>query len=302
MSKQTAPSQQDKAGQQKNKPEAVNEPLPEGLAAGALPGGVMAAGDSSVAGQAARLRDLRFALVQRQAMAAQIGRVAGNHYLQRVVNEVMRADEAGTEEDTAVALQSGGAAGSGGAAAGPTPTFDHSGGQTETIDADTAPDFADKIRAKIGTPHITPEFTPAIQVEFKTNAAGEEIPGTRKITSIDLTVKTSITKVRLGLNKAKPKHKEAINQMIEMIKAHEEAHRLIIETEATAALAKAQKFVGTNNEAAAKKALTKELECTTNKKHEILDGTEGLMTATEQQDGSVTITKSGSGAKYPCSK
>jgi hypothetical protein len=295
---QTAKGPQDKPSQQKNRPEVVTEPMPEQFAAGALPGGLMAAGDSSVAGQAARLRDVRFALVQRQAMAAQIGRVAGNHYLQRVINEVMRADDVPTEE-TGVELGEGGTAGPG-AAAAPKPSFDHSGGQTETINADTAPEFSQKITAKIGTPHVTPEFTPDIQVDFKTNAAGEEIPGTRKITSIGLTVKTSITKVRLGLSRANDKHREAINKMVEMIKAHEEAHRAIIEAEATAALAKAQKFVGTGKTAEATKALTKDLECTTNKKHEALDASEGLLTAAEQQDGSVTVTKSGSGSKYPC--
>jgi hypothetical protein len=294
---QAAKGPQEKASQPKHQAEAAPETMQEEVfAEGALPGGVMAAGDSSVAGQAARLADVRFAVVQRQAMAAQIGRVAGNRYLQRVINEVMRADEVEGEGE-AVALNGGGTAA---AATGATPNFDYSGGQTVTINADTAPEFSQKITAQIGSPHVTPEFTPDVQFDFKTNAAGEEIPGTRKITSVGLNVKAAITKVRLGLSRANDKHKEAINKMVELIKAHEEAHRAIIEAEAKAALTAAQKYVGTSKVDEAKKALSKTLECTCNKKHEALDATEGLLTAAEQQDGSVTVTKSSSGAKYPC--
>jgi hypothetical protein len=298
---QSAKGQADKQSQPKNRPEVVNEPMEEQLAAGGLPGGVMAAGDSSVEGQAARLADLRFAAVQRQAMAAQIGRVAGNRYLQRVINEVMRVDEAETGGETAVELGEGNTAAPA-AAAGATPSFDYSGGQTVTIDADTAPDFSQKITAQIGSPHVTPEFTPDVQYDFKTNAAGARIPGTEKITSVGLSVKAAITKVRLGLSRANDKHREAINQMVAAIKAHEEAHRAIIEAEATAALTAAQKYVGTNKVKEAEKALSKTLECTCNKRHEALDATEGLLTAAEQTDGSVTVSKSGSGAKYPCPK
>lgn len=298
---QSAKEQAEKGNEARNRAERANEVVTESLTAGGLPGSVMAAGTSSVEGQAARLADLRFAAVQRQAMAAQIGRVAGNRYLQRVISEVMRADDVESGGDTAVELDEGGTAAPA-AAAGPKPSFDHSGGQTVTIDADTAPEFAQKITAQIGTPHVTPEFTPDVQYDFKTDAAGNEIKSTRKITSIGLTVKTSITKVRLGLSRANDKHREAINQMVAHIKAHEEAHRAIIEAEATAALAAAQKLVGTGKVDEVNKALSTTLECTCNKKHEALDATEGLLTAAEQPDGSVTVSKSGSGAKYPCPK
>jgi hypothetical protein len=297
---QSAKGQADKQSQPQHRPETAHEAVEEQVTAGGLPGGVMAAGDGSVAGQAARLADVRFAAVQRQAMAAQIGRVAGNRYLQRVMNEVMRADELEGEGE-AVALDNGGTAAPG-AATGATPSFDYSGGQTVTINADTAPEFSQKITAQIGSPHVTPEFTPDVQYDFKTNAAGQEVPGTRKITSVGLNVKAAITKVRLGLSRANDKHKAAINQMVELIKAHEEAHRAIIEADAKAALTAAQKYVGTGKVDEAKKALSTTLECTCNKKHEALDGTEGLLTAAEQQDGSVTVSKSSSGAKYPCPK
>ena len=71
--------------------------------------------------------------------------------------------------------------------------------------------------------------------------------------------------------------------MVKEIQAHEERHRKIIENAATAALADAQKFVGTGRSTRAKTALTKTLKCTTNKGHEALDGTEGKLTVSEVQ-------------------
>jgi hypothetical protein len=58
-----------------------------GLAAPSeLPGGpIVAARDGTIPAQAARLGDPRLQTVQRQALAAQIGRVQGNRHLQRVV-------------------------------------------------------------------------------------------------------------------------------------------------------------------------------------------------------------------------
>jgi hypothetical protein len=185
------------------------------------------------------------------------------------------------------------------AATGPAPTFDHSGGSTVTINADSAVDFANNITASIGSPHVAPEFTPAIEFSISPT-------GAKKITSIGLTVKTSIVKVRFGMGRVDAENKAMIDQMVAEIKAHEERHRKIIETAATDALAKAQKLVGTGSVDAANTALTKTLECTTNKGHEALDGTEGKLTVSEsrQPDGTIklSLTKSGSGAKYPCSK
>ena len=199
----------------------------------------------------------------------------------------------------------GGTAAPAAAAAAPTPTFDHSGGSTVKIDADSAVEFSQKITQQIGSPHTSPEFTPDIQVSFKTDGNGNEVPGTRTIVSVDLAVKTSITKVRFGRGRPDPENKTMIDQMVAEIQAHEERHRAIVETAATAALAAAHKaFVGKKQEAAAKKALTKDLECTTNKQHEALDAKEGLLTVAEvrQPDGKITLTltKSASGAKYPC--
>lgn len=183
---------------------------------------------------------------------------------------------------------------------GPTPVFDYSGSKTVTIRADTAPEFARNITATIGSPHVQPVFEPDIRFGFKTDAAGREVPGSRRITSIGLKVKTAITKVRHGPGRPNRKHKKAIREMVAAIKDHEETHRAIIETEATFALWAAQKFVGTGRTTKAERALTDDLECATNKKHEALDAVEGLLTAAEQPDGSVKVTRSSSGARYPC--
>lgn len=295
---QTTKNQSDKQTQSKNKPVVESEGREEQVAAAGLLPQLMASGDTSVEGQADRLRDVRFSMVQRQAMAAQLSRATGNQYLQRVVahmQTVMRDDV--PLDDGAVELNGGN---SGGGASGPAPSFDHSGGKTVTINADTAMEFANNITASIGSPHTQPQFTPDIQYDFKTNAAGEQVPGSEKITSIGLAVKTSIVKVRYGSGRPNAEHKKAIDEMVTAIKAHEEAHRAIVETAATAALAAAQKYVGTNKVKAAHKDLTTGLECTTNKKHEALDAKEGLLTANEQTNGTVTVTKSASGATYPC--
>jgi hypothetical protein len=64
---------------------------------------------------------------------------------------------------------------------GPKPVFDHSGGETVTIDADTAQDFARNITATIGSPHTQPGFEPDIQFDSKTDAAGREVPGRERL-------------------------------------------------------------------------------------------------------------------------
>jgi hypothetical protein len=248
------------------------------------------------------------------AIALSLHRTAGNRVVSRALATIAREVAAPGEEaaaepvaapsetvdvaaDEAVPLDGGNKAPA--AAAGPTPTFDHSGGSTVTINADTAVDFSNNITATIGAPHVAPEFTPAI--EFSVGPTGA-----KKITSIGLTVKTSIVKVRWGMGRVDAENKAMIDQMVAEIKAHEERHRKIIETAATDALAKAQKFVGTGQVDAANTALTKTVECTANKGHEALDGTEGKLTVSEvrQPDGTIklSLTKSGSGAKYPCSK
>lgn len=295
---QTTKSQADKQAQSRNRSVPESESLEGQVTATGLPSNLMVSGDTSIQAQAGRLRDMRFRMVQRQAMVTQLSRAAGNQYLQRVVahmQTVMR-DDVPSDEGT-VELKGGG---SSSGASGSTPSFDHSGGKTVTINADNAVEFANNITATIGSPHTQPEFTPDIQYDFKTDTSGQEIPGSQKITSIGLAVKTSIVKVRYGSGRPNAEHKKAIDEMVAAIKAHEEAHRAIVETAATAALAAAQKYVGTNKVKEAHKALTTGLECTTNKKHEVLDGKEGLLTANEQTDGTVTVTKSASGATYPC--
>jgi hypothetical protein len=185
-----------------------------------------------------------------------------------------------------------------------TPSFDHSGGSTETINADSAVDFSNKIRAKIGSPHTSPELTPDVQVTTTTRPDGTEVPGSARISSIDLKVKTSITKVRFGMGRVDAENKALIDQMVQEIIAHEARHRAIAEAAATKALVEVQKLVGTARTAAATTALTKTLECTMNKEHEALDAKEGLLTVVEtrQADGTVklSLTKTASGAKYPC--
>jgi hypothetical protein len=246
-------------------------------------------------------------LVGMPALTVSLQRSLGNRMVARALRQIARdedtdldvAGEAIPLEDPLQQPPSGGAA-------APTPTFDHSGGSTVTVNADTAVEFSNQIVATIGAPHVSPEFQPQIDFDFKVDAAGNEVPGTKTIKSIGLNVKTAITKVRWGMGRADDENKAMIKRMVAEIQAHEEAHRKIIESAATTALAGAQKFVGTKKIAEARAALTTGLECTTNKGHEALDGTEGKLTVSEvrQPDGTIKLElgKSSSGAKYPCKK
>jgi len=224
----------------------------------------------------------------------------GNAIVARAIAAREATEDVSADEE---AIPLGGGAGAP-AAGGPAPSFDHSGGKTVAIDADSAVDFSNAITAQIGTPHTSPEFTPDVQVTWQTRPDGAEVPGSRKITSIDLAVKTSITKVRFGKGRPDAENKAMIDQMVTEIQAHEERHRAIVEAAAKAALTAAQAFVGKNKESAVRTALTKTLECATNKQHEALDAAEGLLTVSEvrQPDGTIklVLTKSASGAKYPC--
>jgi predicted secreted Zn-dependent protease len=196
------------------------------------------------------------------------------------------------DEGGAVALDSPPAgAGTGGGGGAPSPTFNHSG-STVTVNADNAIDFSNNITAQIGTPHTEIELEPDIQWDVNR--------GVKKITSVGLTVTTKIVKVRFGMGRPNEKHKKAIDEMVAAIKTHEEAHRAIIVAAATAGLAKAQTFVGTSKIKEAWKALDTGVTCVAAKKHEDLDAKEGLLTASEDGNGNVTVSKSASGAKYPC--
>ena len=209
---------------------------------------------------------------------------------------VIQRDE---DEETGgvVALQDAPGGGGGGGAGGAT--FNHSS-STVTINADSAPDFSSRITATIGTPHTEIELVPDVQYDFKTRADGSEVPGSRRITSVGVTVNTKIVKVRFGMGRPNDKHKKAIDEMVAAIEAHEAQHRAIVVAEANAAVKKAQKLVGTSKVKEAFKILDEDLDCAAAKGHEALDAKEGLLTAVEQSNGDVSITKSASGAKYPC--
>ncbi len=86
---QSVEAQPHKKNRPKVEPAVVPEQTQELAGPTTLPDGPLAAaGNGAVDEQAARLADPRFQMVQRQAMAAQIGQVQGNHHLQRVVESL----------------------------------------------------------------------------------------------------------------------------------------------------------------------------------------------------------------------
>jgi hypothetical protein len=107
--KQTVESQLNKQNQQKNQPDLMTEQTEEqSVLEGLSKGLVGSTNNASIQAQAARLGDTRLQTVQRQAIATQIGRSGGNHYLQRVmaqmkqnestVNSMRRDSVFGTEQ------------------------------------------------------------------------------------------------------------------------------------------------------------------------------------------------------------
>jgi hypothetical protein len=87
--------------------------------------------------------------------------------------------------------------------------------------------------------------------------------------------------------------------MVAMMRAHEEARCSFIVAAATAALAKAQAYVGKKNSGAAALKVLNNAECVANKQHESLAAKEGLCTVTDDA-GVITSSKASSGAEYPC--
>ena len=87
-------AEQEKAQQRQEKP-IIEEPTTDVASPTQLPVvPVAGTGDAAVGGQATRLGDSRMQTAQRQAMAAQIGRLHGNRHLQRVVASMGRHRDA----------------------------------------------------------------------------------------------------------------------------------------------------------------------------------------------------------------
>ncbi|GIK37834.1 MAG: hypothetical protein BroJett011_16670 [Chloroflexota bacterium] len=82
---QKAENQADKKNQKVEPPAAATDFAGKVTDLTQLPGDLLAAGSSSIENQATHLANKRLQTVQRQAIAAQIGRVQGNQHLQRIV-------------------------------------------------------------------------------------------------------------------------------------------------------------------------------------------------------------------------
>ncbi len=210
--------------------------------------------------------------------------------------EAIRLQRQESEPAGATGGSGAGAPGSGGG----KPTFDHRSKVT-TINASSAVEFADNIRASVGGAHCAIVLEPDVQEDWKTRPDGSEVPGTRTVVSVGLAVTTEINTVRFGMGRPDEANRAKINEMVAMMRAHEEAHRSYIVAAATAALAKAQAYVGKKNSGAAALKVLNNAECVANKQHEALDAKEGLFSVTDDA-GVITISKTSSGAKYPCGK
>lgn len=91
---QAAEAKADKGRRPQVEPTVVAELTDDLVGLAQLAGGpVAAAGDGTILGQAGRLGDTRLQSAQRQALAAQIGRLQGNGHLQGVLASLKRAEE-----------------------------------------------------------------------------------------------------------------------------------------------------------------------------------------------------------------
>lgn len=108
---QAAEGQADKKGRPRTNPVVIADPAVDLLDLGKLPGGPgLATAGGEIEGQVARLGDARLQIAQRQALAAEVGRVQGNRHLQRVVTSINANDhvvqrENGEEEENPFQLQ-----------------------------------------------------------------------------------------------------------------------------------------------------------------------------------------------------
>lgn len=194
------------------------------------------------------------------------------------------------------AAQGGGQQQGGGSA----PEFTHNVTKV-TVNADSAVDFAERIRASLGGAHCAIEIEPDVQEEWRTNPDGSEVAGSRVVVSVGMKVTTTIHTVRFGMGRPDATNRAKIDEIVAMMRTHEEAHRSYIVAAATAALAKAQSYVGKRNKGAAALKVLKGAECVAAKQHEALDAKEGVFTVTDTA-GVISVAKSSSGAKYPCGK
>ncbi|MCP4360649.1 MAG: hypothetical protein GY796_21790 [Chloroflexi bacterium] len=101
MSKQIAKHQQDKQKQHKGRLDGVTEKTGEQVHLTEQIRTLLSSADgSAIQAQAAYLNDVRFGSTQRQEMAAQLGRLGGNQYLQRVMAFVQQKDQVIPEQIT----------------------------------------------------------------------------------------------------------------------------------------------------------------------------------------------------------
>ena len=84
---QTSASQQEKQNKPKNRLDAAEQIQDQATASELTKGTAEATGNRSMQGQAAHLSDARSSAAQRRAMAVQIGRVAGNQRLLRIMSQ-----------------------------------------------------------------------------------------------------------------------------------------------------------------------------------------------------------------------
>jgi len=87
-------SQQDEQKQQVNKPDNIIQQIGGEVSSVGLSGGLISSGnDATIQSLAAQLSNSNIPVIQRQVMAGEIGRVAGNQYLQTVMRQVKQIQQ-----------------------------------------------------------------------------------------------------------------------------------------------------------------------------------------------------------------
>ena len=195
-----------------------------------------------------------------------------------------------------------------GGPAAPTPTFDHSGGSTVTINADSAVDFSQKIVSTIGAPHVKPRVRRRT-IEFddveRTRRQGSPTPQDH-VDRPDREDRRS-SRSASGMGRVDDENLAMIRQMVAEIQAHEERHRKIIEDAATAALkdgAEVRRHRAVRRRERRRSPRRSSARRTRSTRRSTARRGCSPSAEVRQPDGKIklSLSKSGSGAKYPCPK
>ena len=158
------------------------------------------------------------------------------------------------------------------------------------VTGDTLEEFMKDANAKMGDGgHMVPDASTSYQM-----GAGKD--GKEIVTGARITIKGSVKRPRLGMNRAKGPDLKLIQEAVKLIEAHEKRHRDIY---LTTMKSQGCKGVLKRSAAQAEKAVDAAL-CKANKAQEALDKKEGLVVVVVKNGKNAVKLGPAPSASYPC--